>query len=72
MFDQLLRDPPPRPNLHPAHVTMFVRRLVLAKMTLIVGIYLRQGHMPQSYSKPTDIGIAFLFQTLGVQAFTTV
>lgn len=44
MFDQILQAPPPKPNFHPAHATQFVRRLVLAKMTLIVDIYLRQTY----------------------------
>lgn len=44
MFDQILRGPPPTPNFHPAHATMFVRRLILAKMTLTVDIYLRQAY----------------------------
>lgn len=44
MFDQILRAPPPKPSFHPAHATKFARRLVLAKMTLIVDIYLRQTY----------------------------
>lgn len=44
MFDQLVAAPPPRPNFHPVHATKFIRRLILAKMTLMVDIYLRQSY----------------------------
>lgn len=45
MFDQILRAPPSSPIFHPAHATKLVRRIVLAKMTLIVDIYLRQTYL---------------------------
>lgn len=44
MFDQIVEAPPPRPDFHPVHATKFIRRLILAKMTLIVDIYLRQSY----------------------------
>lgn len=44
MLDQMLRAPPSKPNFHPVHATRLVRRIVLAKMTLIVDAYLRDAH----------------------------
>ena len=44
ILDQILRAPPPKPNFHPVHATKFVRRFVLAKMTLFVDICLRQTY----------------------------
>lgn len=44
VLDQMLRAPPSRPNFHPVHATKFVRRIILAKMTLIVDTYLREAY----------------------------
>lgn len=44
ILDQILRAPPPKPDFHPVHATKFVRRIVLAKTTLIVDTYLRETY----------------------------
>lgn len=45
LLDQMLRAPPSRPNFHPVHATKFVRRIILAKTTLIVDKYLREAYV---------------------------
>lgn len=45
VFDQILGAVPPAPNSHPVHATQSARRIILAKMAILVDIYLRKTYV---------------------------